>query len=87
MKNYKIHFSEEEREAVLDIIARSNDIVLNQVEPTSAYVTIQLEDDEADVLYSELLAQIDREVRAPKVVVVVEEKVVITDGGNPGMTV
>lgn len=87
MKNYKIHFNENEREAVLDIIARSNDTVLNQVEPTSAYVTIQLEDDEADVLYSELLTQIDREVRAPKVVVVVEEKIVTTDGGTPPMTV
>lgn len=83
MKNYKIHFTEEEREAVLGIIARSNDIVLNQVEPLSAFITIQLEDDEADVLYSELLTQIDREVRTPKVVVV-EEKIVITDAGTTG---
>ena len=83
MKNYKIHFTEEEREAVLGIIARSNDIVLNQVEPLSAFITIQLEADEADVLYSELLTQIDREVRTPKVVVV-EEKIVITDAGTTG---
>lgn len=87
MKNYRVHFNEEERDAVLDIIARSNDIVLNQVEPTSAYITIQLEDDEADVLYSALMAQIDREVRAPKVVVVVEEKIIIPDGGTPGRPV
>lgn len=84
MKNYKIHFTEEQRDAVLNIIARSNDIVLNQVEPLSAFITIQLEDEEADALYTELLAQIAREVGTPKVVVVVEEKIIITDGGTPG---
>ncbi len=63
MKNYKVHFNEEERDAVIGLITKSNDIVLNQVEPESVFITIQLEDDEADVLYANLQTQIDREVR------------------------
>jgi hydrogenase maturation factor len=82
MRNYMIHFTEAEREAVLNIIARSNDIVLNSVEPEAAFVTIQLEDEEAELLHAELLAQIDREVRAPEVVVVTRETYV-TDTNPP----
>jgi hypothetical protein len=73
MKNFRVHFPESEREPVLRILSRSNDIILNQVEPESAFITIQLEDDEADALYNELLAQIDRELHAPEVVVIVTE--------------
>jgi hypothetical protein len=73
MKNFKVHFPESEREPVLRILSRSNDIILNQVEPESAFITIQLEDDEADALYDELRAQIDRELHTPEVVVVVVE--------------
>jgi hypothetical protein len=81
MKNYRIHFTEAEREAVLNIISQSNDIVLNNVEPESVFVTIQLDDDEADILYAELQEQIEREVRSPKVIVVVQETI-ITDDSN-----
>jgi hypothetical protein len=82
MKNYRIHFTEAEREAVLNIISSSNDIVLNQIEPESVFITIQLDDDEADVMYGELLEQIDREVRAPRVVVVVQETIVVDNPGS-----
>jgi hypothetical protein len=70
MKNYKIHFVESDREAVLNIISRSNDIVLNQVEPTAAFITIQLDDDDADVMYDSLLTRIDQELRQPEIIVV-----------------
>ena len=84
MKNYKIHFSEEEREAVLGIVTRSNDVIINQIEPQGVFVTIQLDDDEADMMYSALLAQIDRELRAPKeTIVVVEEKFVEVNRETP----
>ena len=63
MKNYRIHFSELERETVLNIISRSNDIILNQVEPEAASITIQLDDDAADVFYEGLIARIDGELR------------------------
>jgi hypothetical protein len=82
MRNYMIHFSEAERESVLNIIARSNDIVLNSVEPEAAFVTIQLEDAEADLLHAELLAQIDREVRAPAIAAASREAY-ITDNNPP----
>jgi hypothetical protein len=68
MKNYRINFTESERNAVLNIVSESNDIVLNQVEPQSAFITIQLEDEEADALYAELIERITRELRSPEVV-------------------
>lgn len=77
MKNFKVHFSESEREAVLNILTRSNDIILNQLEPEAASITIQLDDDHSDLLYNDLLAQIDREVRNPPVVVVVSEEIIV----------
>jgi hypothetical protein len=82
MKNYRIHFSEEEREAVLEIITRSNDVVLNQVEPLSAFITIQQEDDEADLMYAELLARIDRELHPANAEIGAGERHVQTDDGN-----
>jgi hypothetical protein len=66
MKNFKINFPESDRNTVLSIISRSNDVVLNQVEPESAFVTIQLEDDDADLLYESILSQIDMEIRSPQ---------------------
>jgi hypothetical protein len=61
MKNYRINFLEDERQNVLDIVTRSNDVVLNQVEPEGIFFTIQLDDDQADTL-----DRIEAEVRAPR---------------------
>jgi hypothetical protein len=66
MKNYRINFLEDERQNVLDIVTRSNDVVLNQVEPEGIFFTIQLDDDQADTLYESLLDRIEAEVRAPR---------------------
>jgi hypothetical protein len=79
MKNYKVHFAEEERDGVINVISRSNDIVLNQVEPTSVFITIQLEDEPADILYEELLAQLDRELPSRRDVVGIVTEQPITD--------
>ena len=60
MENYVVRFSEHEREAVLNILSRSNDIVINNVEPTSVGITIKLE--ESGAAYGVLLEQIEREL-------------------------
>jgi hypothetical protein len=79
MKNFKVNFAESERDAVVKILSRSNDIVLNQIEPQSAFITIQLEDEEADALYADLVDQIDAELRKPQVVVIVTQEIVTND--------
>jgi hypothetical protein len=66
MKNYRINFLEEERQPVLDIVTRSNDVILNQIEPEGVFFTIQLEDDQADAAYDAMLGRIEREIRTPK---------------------
>ena len=68
MNNYVIHFQDHEREAVLEILSRSNDIIINHVETTSAGITIQLED--SDLAYEALLdrIRIERERRATIIV-------------------
>jgi hypothetical protein len=70
MENYVIRFNETEREEVLDILSRSNDIIINHVEPDSVGITIQL--DESDQAYRALLDQIDRELHAKQIIVVRE---------------
>lgn len=60
MTNYVVRFNEHEREAVLNILSRSNDVVINTVEPTSVHITIQLEESQA--VYEALLLQIEREL-------------------------
>lgn len=69
MQNYVVRFNEGEREAVLKILSRSNDIILNHVETDSVGITIQL--DESDAAYEALLAQIEQELhQKPDVVVI-----------------
>lgn len=68
MNNYVIHFQEQEREAILNILSRSNDIIINHVETTSVGITIQLED--SDQAYEALLdrIRIERERQATIIV-------------------
>lgn len=68
MENYVVRFQENEREAVLDILSRSNDIIINTVEPTSAHITIQL--DESEAAYEALLQQIDHELNSTTVIII-----------------
>jgi hypothetical protein len=67
MDNYLVRFDESEREAVLNILARYNDVIINKVEPTSALITIQLDDSKP--AYDLLMEQIDRELNAPDIII------------------
>jgi hypothetical protein len=72
MENFRVHFDERERDAVVTILSRKNDVVINTVEPTSIGITIQ-KDDAEDTYYS-LLDQIDRELRGPEGIILPERK-------------
>lgn len=64
MENFRVHFDERERDAVITILSRTNDVVINTVEPTSIGITIQR--DNANDAYYSLLDQIERELRGPE---------------------
>ena len=66
MDTYMVHFEESEMEAVMDILSQSNDIVINNIEPTGIGITIQ--SDNAEDAYQALLQRIDRQVRTPQVI-------------------
>jgi len=77
MKNYMIHFHDTERERVLAFLSRFNDVIINTVEPESVFITIQLEDEEADLLNAELCAQVESGLHVSQVIV--ENKNAIDD--------
>ncbi|HLT74047.1 MAG TPA: hypothetical protein VKZ68_03150 [Ohtaekwangia sp.] len=60
MENYEIRFTDEQREAVMSVISRSNDVIINRLEENSVGITVQL--DEADEAYGLLLDDIQREL-------------------------
>jgi hypothetical protein len=72
METFRVHFDERERDTVLTILSRSNDIVINTVEPTSVAITIQK--DNANDAYNTLLDQIDRELRGPEGIIIPERR-------------
>jgi hypothetical protein len=60
MENYRIYCEENERAEVLTILRKYNDIVIDNIDPTSFGITIERED--PDTLYNAVLHEIDREV-------------------------
>jgi hypothetical protein len=60
MKNYRIYFDGSEREDVLKILRKYNDVIIDNVDDHSVGLTIELENSE--ILYRDLMAEIDREV-------------------------
>ena len=60
MENYVIRFTDAQREAVMNVISRSNDVIINRLEENSVGITVQL--DEADAAYGVLLEDIEREL-------------------------
>lgn len=64
MENYRVNFDESERNTVINILSRDNDIVINNIEPTSIGITIQ--NDHPSESYYYLLDQIERELRGPE---------------------
>jgi hypothetical protein len=81
MENYVIRFNESEREAVLEILSRSNDIIINKVEEASVGITIQFDDSEE--AYRTLIEQIERELH-PTGSVIIRVETFATDGANTG---
>jgi hypothetical protein len=65
MENFVVRFNPSEREAVLDILSTSNDVIINNVTEGSALITIQ--QDNASLAYETLLQHIDRRLH-PNVV-------------------
>lgn len=65
MENYKIHYTDETKDVVLDVVKNfSNDIIIDNVSDDGVGITI--ESDEAELLYQELLEEISRRVNIPK---------------------
>jgi hypothetical protein len=62
MENYRIYFEEGEEEEILNILRRSHDVLIDNINSNSIGITI--ERDNAGPLYVRLLDQIDREVYA-----------------------
>jgi hypothetical protein len=60
MENYRVYYDEDHRKAVLKILNRTNDILINNIMKDSVGITI--ERDNAEVLYKEITDQINKEV-------------------------
>lgn len=60
MENYRIYCEENERAEITAILRKYNDVVIDNVDSHSFGITIERED--GDVLYQQLLDEIDREV-------------------------
>ncbi len=82
MDNYVIRFNESDREAVIDILSRSNDVIINKVEEASVGITIQFDDSEA--AYQTLMEQIERELHPTAKIVIVKLDTLGVDGGDTG---
>jgi hypothetical protein len=66
MKNYKISVEPGEQEDVLTILELSNDVLIDRVTDDTILFTIELDDDEADQLYKDLLNEIEVKVYASR---------------------
>lgn len=61
MSTYRIRYDDMTRESILSIVKDfSNDILINDVAPDSVGITI--ETDEAEMIYQDLLEEIDQRV-------------------------
>jgi hypothetical protein len=60
MENYRIYFGNNEKDEILKILGRSNDVVIDNIDEHSVGITI--ERDDAEFLYMNLLEIIEREV-------------------------
>jgi hypothetical protein len=60
MENYRIYCQENERAEIMSILRKYNDVVIDNVNSNSFGITI--EGDDAEVLYRNLLDEIDKEV-------------------------
>jgi hypothetical protein len=63
MKNFVIRYETTDKHSILNLIRNfSNDVTIDKVEEDRVGITIELDDEEADELYSELNEEV-REMR------------------------
>jgi hypothetical protein len=60
MDNYRIYFDESERNEVVGILRKYNDIVIDNIDDNSVGITI--ERDDSGPFYKELMEEIDRAI-------------------------
>lgn len=60
MENYRIYFDESERDPVIRILRKYNDVVIDHMDDHSVAITVEL--DENGSFYRHLLEEIDRDV-------------------------
>jgi hypothetical protein len=58
MKNYQFHIEPREQEKVLTVLREFNDVLIDKVTDDTITFTIELENEEADALYSELQIEV-----------------------------
>lgn len=62
MKNYQFHIEHGEQERVLSILREFNDVIVDVVREDSITFTIELDNEDADALYNELLMEVELRV-------------------------
>lgn len=60
MQNYRIYFDGSERDEVLRILGKYNDIIIDSVDEHSVGITIERDDEGA--FYRDLRSEIDKEI-------------------------
>jgi hypothetical protein len=60
MENYRIYFENSEKDHVVRILRKYNDVVIDNIEENSVGITIERDDNGA--FYSSLMEEIDRSV-------------------------
>lgn len=60
MENYRIYFDETERNEVVRILRKYNDIVIDNIDDHSVGITIERDDN--GTLYRTVMEEIDREI-------------------------
>lgn len=65
MKNYVIHFDPPHHHRVIEIVRRySNDIIIDYINEDSIAITVERDDEDADVLYQGLRSEVKRQLEA-----------------------
>jgi hypothetical protein len=62
MKNYQFHIEPGEENRVLALLREFNDVVIDKVSDDTINFTIELDDEEADALYYEMLMEVELRV-------------------------
>ena len=66
MKNYQFHIEPGEQDRVLALLREFNDVVVDKVTFDTVNFTIELDDEEADALYYEMLMEAELRIFAER---------------------